>query len=218
LPVTTDEGTSGTIEFRGAASADNGIGGTTLTLPVPAATAAGDVMVAGLAVRGAPTLTAPAGWDLVRLDPRGTTMEQAIYTRVAGGSEPSEFTWTIGASRVAVGAISTYSGVSTTAPVSASSGQSSDASTQITAPSVDVGVDGSTVVGVFGITRVTTVTPPDVMTEREEHSCPPTAPYFASIEMADLAWAPAGPTGAQIATAATSGVNFGQLVVLRPLA
>lgn len=218
LPVTTTEGTTSTIAFRGAASADNGIGGTSLTLPVPAATSPGDVMVAGLAVRGAPTLTAPAGWDLVRLDPRGTTMEQAIYTRVAGGSEPSEFTWTISASRVAVGAISTYSGVSTTAPVSASSGQASDASTQITAPSVNVEVDGSAVVGVFGITRVTTITPPDVMTEREEHSCPTTAPYFASIEMADLAWAPAGPTGAQIATAATSSVNFGQLVVLRPLA
>ncbi len=218
LMVTTNAGTSGTIEFRGATSGDNGVGGTSLTLPVPAATMPGDVMVAGLAVRGQPTLTPPAGWDLVRLDPRGTTMEQAVYTKVAGGSEPSSYSWTIAASRVAVGAISTYSGVSTTDPVSASSGQVSDASIQITAPSVDVGVDGSTVVGVFGINRLTTMAPPDGMGERSEHSCIATAPYFASIEMADLAWAPAGPTGAQSATAGTSGINIGQLVVLRPLA
>ncbi len=178
LPVTTDEGTSSTITFRGSASGDNGLGGTSLTVPVPAATSAGDVMVAGLAVRGQPVLTPPAGWSLVRLDPRGTTMEQAVYTKVADGSEPSSYSWTIGASRVAVGAISTYSGVSTTAPVSASSGQTNDASIQIAAPSVDVDVDGSTVVGVFGITRVTTVAPPAVMEEREEHSSHPDGPLL----------------------------------------
>jgi hypothetical protein len=216
--VTTSDGTTSVIAFRGASSGDNGVGATSLTLPVPAATSPGDVMVAGMAVRGQPALTAPAGWDLVRLDPRGTTMEQAVYTRVAGPSEPGTYTWTISASRVAVGVISSYSGVSTTSPVSASSGQVSDASAQITAPSVDVGVDGSAVVGFFGIVRITSVAPPEAFDEREEHSSVPTAPYFATIETADRAWAPAGPTGALSATAATSAVNIGQLVVLRPSA
>ncbi|MEO8107698.1 MAG: hypothetical protein ABI720_10315, partial [Actinomycetes bacterium] len=109
-----------------------------------------------------------------------------------------------------------YAGVATVSPVSASSGQVNDKESNITAPSVNVGAEGSAVIGVFGISRLVTMEPPDAMVEREERSCIPTAPYFLSIEIADQAWAPTGPTGSQVATASGPSPNIGQLVVLNP--
>jgi hypothetical protein len=150
------------------------------------------------------------------MDPSGTTMRQAVYSHVASTSEPASYVFGFSNTQVAVGAIAAYSGVSTTAPVSASSGQVNAKLLQITAPSVDVTTDGSALVGVFGTAALTSVTPPAALLERADQACVSTATYKDSIEFADRLWAATGPTGAQTATAAVAGVNIGQLVVLRP--
>ncbi|HLJ09259.1 MAG TPA: Ig-like domain-containing protein, partial [Acidimicrobiia bacterium] len=100
------------ITFRSASSAQNPTS-TTLTINRPAGVIAGDVMVAGIGIRGAPSITAPAGWSLVRTDAAGTYTTQAIYDRVVTASEPASYTWSFSGSVPAAGGISDYQGVNT---------------------------------------------------------------------------------------------------------
>src|SRR5574338_1038351 len=67
---------------------------TSLTVSKPTGTTTNDVLVAAVTVRGAPTITAPSGWTLIRSDASGTALSQALYRKVAGGSEPSSYAWT----------------------------------------------------------------------------------------------------------------------------
>ena len=94
----------------------------TITAPTPAGVQAGDVLLATVSVRGAPTITPSPGWTLVRLDTNGTTMRQAVYLRVATGSDGSP-TWTLNKAYGAVAQVLAYRGVDTASPVVASAGQ-----------------------------------------------------------------------------------------------
>lgn len=79
------------------------------TANVPAETEEGDLMVAHVFHRAAGgTVTAPAGWTLLRTDKAGdggssVDQWQDIYTRIATGSEPASYTWSDAGSRSAVG-------------------------------------------------------------------------------------------------------------------
>ena len=105
----------GAITFRGASSAANATA-TTLVLPKPAGVVSGDVLLAAVAARGGPAITPPAGWTLVRLDPNGSTLRQAVYVHVAGGAEPATYTFTLASAQSAGGGISAYTGVDTDDP------------------------------------------------------------------------------------------------------
>ena len=202
-----------TIGFRSAASAANATT-TTLVLPRPAGTVSGDELLASVSVRGTPTITPPAGWALVRRDERNTTFTQATYVHPAGGSEPTSYTFTFDASETAVGAIAAYTGVDGANPTAGDSGQANSGSTSITAPSVSAAVPGTRLVGLFGITGNTTITPPTSMTERSEIVSPVTSKLTLSLD--DQSNAASGATGTRVATAAASGNSIGQLVALRP--
>ncbi len=203
------------ISLRGSSSAANPTA-TTLVIPAPSGVQAGDVMLGAVAVRGAPRITAPAGWVLVREDVNGTTQKQAVYYKVAGSSEPASFTWTFSASRAAAGGIFDYAGVNTSSPIDRSGGQvTSTASTSITAPSITTTSNGDQIVGLFCITANNSVTPPGSMTERFDLASNAVSPYITS-EGADQAQATAGATGARTATASVKGQSIGQLVALRP--
>ena len=111
---------SASIAFRAASSAK---GSTSLTLPTPAGTVAGDVLVAQVANRyEAYPLSAPSGWTLIFRDTSGAAVTSALFWRVATATEPSGATFTLsGVSGVQMaGGIAAYSGVSTTNPVNAS--------------------------------------------------------------------------------------------------
>jgi hypothetical protein len=84
--------------------------GSTLTVPRPAVTAAGDVLVASVGARlsGASTIAAPSGWVLIRRDssaPGYRSLTQALYYKVAGSSEPASYSWSLGARSATAGAI-----------------------------------------------------------------------------------------------------------------
>ena len=202
-----------TIGFRSAASAANATT-TTLVLPRPAGTVSGDELLASVSVRGTPTITPPAGWTLVRRDVRTTTFTQAVYVHPAGASEPTSYTFTFDSSQTAVGAIAAYTGVDGSNPTAGDSGQANSGSTSITAPSLTAAVPGTRLVGLFGITGNTTVTPPTGMTERSEIVSPVTSKLTLSLD--DQSNAASGASGARVATAAASGNSIGQLVALRP--
>lgn len=90
------------ISYVGAAakwtnpSGDN----TAYKINKPSGVISGDLMIAGLALSGTATVTAPSGWTVVRTvhtgsgDQHSGAMTFAVLTRVAGGSEPTSWSGT----------------------------------------------------------------------------------------------------------------------------
>jgi hypothetical protein len=202
------------IAFRAASSANNATA-TSLVIPTPSGVVSGDVMLATVAARGAPTITAPAGWTLVRLDINATTMRQAVFVKTAG-AEPGSYTFSLSSAQSATGGIVAYSGVDGSNPIDAHGGQINAASTSITAPSITTGGPDRMVVGFFGTAALTTIGPPASMTERFDQTVPATNQYKVTGEASDAPLAAAGATGQRTALAANSAANVGQLVALRP--
>src|SRR6202022_337123 len=84
------------IAFRSASSAETGAGAATITVPVPAGTVAGDVMLATVDAEGSTAITAPAGWTVV-VDAASSMGWRQVYWRVATSSEPASYDWDLGA-------------------------------------------------------------------------------------------------------------------------
>ena len=99
------------IAFRAVSFGSNNASTTSINLARPTGTLTGDVMLALLDVRGTSTVTAPAGWTLIRTDTYTASLRMHAYWRVATGSDPTSWTWTFSGSRLAAGAIHAYSGV-----------------------------------------------------------------------------------------------------------
>lgn len=205
--------TSGQITLRGVTSAANSAE-STLTIAVPAVQP-GDVMLASVDVRGTPSITAPAGWTLIREDVNGTALRKATFWRVATSTEPANYSWRLGGKPAAAGVMLTYSGVSTSNPVDAASGRASTSAT-VSAASVQTTVPGDTVVGFYGVARTAAISAPAGMQERGEIGSPAGVRYPTTTEAADVSVASAGATGDKNATSTTRGPNIGQLVALRP--
>ncbi|MEA2124499.1 MAG: virginiamycin lyase [Solirubrobacteraceae bacterium] len=209
----------GAVTLRGATSAHNA-STASLALPVPAGTASGDALLAVVDVVQAPAVTAPAGWSLVRADVNasGSRVSQALYLHVATAFEPPTYTWGLAAPHGAAGGMLAYAGVDRSAPVIASSGQTTASSTQITAPSLATPTPGARLVGVFGMAGARAITPPageaqayaDVVTD-------PPGEKVTSLA-ADETWPSAGATGSRTATANLAGAGTAQLVALNPAA
>jgi Calcineurin-like phosphoesterase len=187
----------------------------TLVLSKPAGTGAGNLLLAGLSVRGNPTVTAPAGWALVRSDADGCcTARQAVYWKLAGANEPASYTFTFSAPKSAAGGIVAYAGVNPITPIDAHSGRANAASTSVTAPSLTTSAPGAMLV-FFGGTRPTaTFTPPPGMQERWDRAAGGSFP--TSTEAADQLLTSAGASGTRVARATSSNTSIGQLVALRP--
>ncbi len=205
----------GAITFRSASSAANATA-TTLVLPTPAGVVSGDVLLASVAARGGPAITPPAGWTLVRLDPNGSTLRQAVYVHVAGGAEPATYTFTLASAQSASGGISAYTGVDPTTPIDAHGGQVAPTSTSISAPSITTSGPDRMLVGFFATAVLTSVTPPAGQTERFDQAVPSTNTFKITAAAADGIQAATGASGPRTATSANSGVNVGALVALRP--
>ncbi|HLF79735.1 MAG TPA: RHS repeat-associated core domain-containing protein [Dehalococcoidia bacterium] len=117
-----------TIAFRAASSAGAASGVTSLVVNKPSGVAQNDVMVASIAVRPkTAVITPPSGWTLVRRsnNSNSNTNSLAVYTKVAGSSEPSSYTWTFDTSTGSAGGIQAFSGVDTTTPVNVETGHNS---------------------------------------------------------------------------------------------
>jgi hypothetical protein len=191
---------------------------TGITVPSPAGIRAGDVLVAAVSLRGTPNLTAPTGWTLVRVDTNGSTMRQAVYTRVvATTGEPSSYGWTFSTRTSSVAAaVLAYEGVDPLAPVDASNGQPNPTSSSITAPSLTSSAPDAMLVGVFGMASNATITEPEGMTERTEvlQSAGPDKLVLSSAEQLHASATATGPRTAT--TTPKTGVSIGQLLALRP--
>ena len=186
----------------------------------PAGVVAGDVLVGTLTSRigAAVTISAPAGWTLVRRDAcllPGTQMTQALYYRVASSSEPASASWTLSRDANSSAAIAAYRGIDGASPLVAHSGAFTRDTRTATAPSVTTSEPQTLVVGSFGRSSTTSVTAPAGTTSRYSVAGGGTTP--AATFGLDTVRAAAGATGS-ITTdaAAVSGCAIGQLLALRP--
>jgi len=194
-----------------------------LAIRRPMGVVAGDVLVAGLGVRlsaRAPIL-APSGWILIRRDTNDLShvrLGQALYYKIAGPSEPSDYVWKWTSARRfgAAGGIFDYSGVDVQSPIEAYSGGCRSQSTRIVAPSMVIRSDGAALLGFFGEAGRKAITAPTSMTRRFDRS---TKSGASAVRLmgATRAAAGAGETGDRVASISGSrgGSTIGQLVALR---
>lgn len=91
---------------------------TSLVITKPAGTVARDVLLATISINGGTgiTVTPPAGWTLLLRTNSTTVLGQAVYFRVADGSEGASFTFTV-TSCFCAGVIDCYSGVDNKNPI-----------------------------------------------------------------------------------------------------
>jgi hypothetical protein len=111
---------------------------TNLTLNTPTSVSSGDLMLASIVATGGSALgiTPPSGWTQIQRTDNDVNVTLVTYWKIAGASEPSNYSWTINTQTRAVGGITRYSGVDTTNPIDVSSGNtgfsSSATSTAVT--------------------------------------------------------------------------------------
>jgi len=158
---TTSPPPTGSITLRAAATGNNGAGGSTLTIGLPAGTQSGDVMVAHVIVRTAGNvITPPAGWNLVLRQDSGSSISTASYVYVAGPSEPATYTWSFGTSGQASGGIASYIGVNTTTPVDVAHAQYNASTSNVDNSGVTTTTANDMLVYAVGITVATSVNVP----------------------------------------------------------
>jgi hypothetical protein len=205
---------AGGIRFESRSNAQNG-SATSLSVGRPAGVKAGDFLLAQITFEkgsdaGSNAQITPPGWTLARRTNRGSDLGQAIFYRVAGGTEPASYTWTFPQSLKVAGGILRYTGVSTTAPIVASSGNTGDSRT-LTALGVDA-VERSALVAFFGLKKKdTSLSTPPGMTGRYYFE----SPLDAAILGADELRASGGATGNRTSTAGHADKWVAQHVVLR---
>lgn len=204
-------GAEGAVTFVSASSAANTSGSSSLVISRPAGVASGQVLVATITAAGTGAITAPTGWSVVH--DVTTTLRQTSYSHVAGASEPTSWTWSLGSARLASGGIIAYSGVDTTVPIDASA-TNSGTTGNATIPSVTTNAAGDTVVASVGYTGTwlsNSIVPGASTTERYDVSDAGT-----ESEAADFTQASVGATPTKTAAAATSGAWITEAIALDP--
>lgn len=209
------------ITLVGAASDGTSTSRSSIALPRPSGTAAGNVLVATVATNADATIVpSNPGWTVVRNDVISGAVRQAVYVRVVGSSDPSSYQWsTPEGTRRITGGISAYAGVDTTRPVDASGAALNVSSTAVTAPSVTTTVADTMVVQLASVNAEGTLTAPAGMTEVwEAASSNLTSGNTRDVlsSSSHAAQATAGSTGSRVATASLPGASIGVTLALRP--
>jgi hypothetical protein len=183
---------------------------TSLNLPLPAGTTAGDLLLAFAANMNGQNrnMAPPAGWTTVPNTEvfNGTGVRTHAWYRFAGFSEPSSyaFTMTGGAGYDMSGGIAAITGASTTAPINASAAQQNGAASNlVTAPSITTTLPNALLIFGGACNVAITYTPPVGMTERWDVAS--SGSFKVATELATQALPAAGATGIRRATA--SGTN-----------
>jgi hypothetical protein len=204
--------------FRAASSAATTSG--TLVIAQPAATAVNDVMIASIGVRpSSATVTAPAGWTLVRRinNASATANALAVYRKVAGAEEPGSYAWAVSGASFAVGGIQAFFNVDTASPIDVENGQTTASGLDHSTPSVTTTLANTMVVTSHTFSSSRTWTPPAGMTESFDQSSGAASATGQSIAGNRVLQAGAGATGVKTATAAADAdVGNTHILALRP--
>ena len=115
-----------------------GGGSTSIVVNAPTGVVSGDVLVAIVSSYSSAndTITGPTGWTRLATLKEGTNYVAVIDYKVAGGSEPTSYTWTTSAAYALNADISAWAGVDNTTPIDAHTEQdNTTASTNVALPS-----------------------------------------------------------------------------------
>ncbi len=109
---------------------------TQLVISEPAAVAAGDFLLANIAVAGGSeaNVTAPAGWTQILRTDNDTDVSVISYYKFASASEPASYVWSVDHQTNAEGGITAYSGVDRVNPIDVTSGNSGYGTVATTSP------------------------------------------------------------------------------------
>jgi MSHA biogenesis protein MshQ len=187
--------------------------GAGLTISTPSSTAAGDTMIASIAIRPYNvTINTPSGWTLVRSVQQTSSSSNKLATyrkqAVAGDLGGSHSWWFVGTHKGAVGSIATFSGVDPTTPVNAENGVATASSFTHATPSVTTTAANTMLVASFAFSSATSWSPPTGMLEAADVASRSTSTSGETLEVAYAAQAAAGASGAKSATAAGSGSTY----------
>lgn len=186
-----------------------------VTIPTPAGTVAGNVLVACLALNGGSVATggAPAGWSSIASVMALSNPHVFGYYKIAGAAEPASYGWTLTSSVLNGGGIGRYSGVDTATPLDvAAKTATGAAATTGTVPGVTTLSTNAMVIGCMAInssSTTLTITSPSGMSQAWDVG-------GKRHELADRVQATAGPTGDKTWTFSASRAWAGWLAALRP--
>jgi len=135
-------------------------GAATLVINRPTNTASGDLLIAAITLNGnvtIPSANVPAGWTRIRVVPSATAMALVTYYKIATGSEPANYTWTLSASGTAVGSIMRFTGENPANPIDTSSQNNSAGvtGTALSATGITTAGNQELLVAVYGTTAKT---------------------------------------------------------------
>ncbi|KKT72903.1 MAG: Glucan endo-1,3-beta-D-glucosidase [Microgenomates group bacterium GW2011_GWA2_44_7] len=205
---------TGNISLRTFSTSTNTSKSRSFTINKPAGVQASDVMVAQLTVdRASISVTPPTGWRLIRRDNTTSSMAEALYYKIASGTEPSNYKWNFSSSQKASGGILAYTGVDNSSPIEASSGQYNDSTSTVTAPSITTTTANDRLLFFAAATSRTTISTPTGMTQQWIVNTSDT-----TSKVADRTLMSTGATGNITAVEGGRYSNVGQLVALRPRA
>ncbi len=148
-------GTPGTITRVGTTSAVRSTAATTLDIAKPTGVTTGDLLLAGLSVNSAATVTPPSGWVAVPGGEVTTNSTSAtkfkLFYKYATASEGTAYTFTMSGSDKYVGGITAFRNTASSNPVNAVS-TATGTGTTITAPSVTPTTNNAAIGLLFGST------------------------------------------------------------------
>ena len=140
------------ISFRAATSMNKQTSGSSCTISKPTGTVKDDVMIAAFQFNKGSAVTPPTGWNLLlRTDDTTNSMSVISYSKVAGTSEPTSYTWTFAPiSGWCTGGIQAYIGVSTSTPADVYGGQIGTSNSPTT-PSLTTTAASDWLIGVWAV-------------------------------------------------------------------
>lgn len=193
---------------------------TTVAVAVPAGTLTGERMIAHIAIRGVATITPPSGWTLTTpvLINTGVTpsISAGLYERIATGSEPATYTWTLSAAVGVVGQMLTLTGADTTVGLVAATQINSGTDTSTEIPAVMVATAQSLALA-FGIAHGNTsyTVSPSGMIEILDTKTVVTNNVTAGVFSRSVATV--GTLAATVATTANAAYSLGYILVIAPI-
>jgi hypothetical protein len=206
------------IAFRSAGSISSSAATTSLAV-TPGTIVAGDVLVLILSARGGTGVTgvsAPAGFNSVRRDNRGTSTAVQVWTKTAS-SESGTYTVSWTGSNNANLAILAYSGVDTSAPVDVSGSTGGASTANPATPDVTTVTPNTMLLAIISVGSGGTWTAPGTMTERVD--APSTAASNnQTLGVFEEVIAATGATGTRTATVSTAGQYVATAIALKPSA
>lgn len=176
----------------------------TLTITKPASVASGNLLFAAIAYNGGTdsTVSTPSGWTFIATKDNGTTSGVRTYYKVAGGSEPASYSWTITCGTFtpwASGGIINYSGIKAS-PLDVST-TNSGVGTSASTNTVTTTAANDLVLHVYSTDADATFSTPTGTTELFDITNP--GGVSASISVASEIKATAGTTTARSSTITT---------------